>query len=540
MVVGQQDAGGGLVGGGGRHLQGGGRRMGAGGGGVLGLGQGQDQGEGRAFARGRCRVQFAPHQLGQVARDRQPQARAAIAPGDRAVGLDEAAEQGVLARRFEADARVAHRQAIGVLGGVLGLHPQHHRALGRELHRIAEQVDQDLLGAHRIAHHLALGGRIDLDLQRHLLLARGRDEQGGGLAGQVGQAERLGVDRQPAGFHPGDVQDVGQQVVQGDGRVLDDRDHLLLAGVEGGAGQHAGDPQHAVQGRADLVAHIGQELALGAVGGLGGVAGLGQQVGVAVAGGDVDQGRQPGVAAVVGGLAGIGLDLDDLAVGAQVAPGLLVGGDALGEQRLPHAEGVVLAGLERLQHAHADDVLGLFVAVLAQGGVVDGQQAQGLAVPHGHGHRVLAEHQAVGFLLGLGFQLGRLQLARGLGHLGGVAVVVGVGGLQQAERAAHADVAALVHDDEALEQVGGAARQGVADQVRRRGGPFDDQGVLVHHQRDRARHIERAAVLGADLLGERVALHQTHRRLVRLDDGDHQGVGFGVETVEYGLTRRVR
>jgi hypothetical protein len=43
-----------------------------------------------------------------------------------------------------------------------------------------------------------------------------------------------------------------------------------------GIGQGLGHADDAVQGRADLVAHIGQELALGAVGLLGRIAGVGQ------------------------------------------------------------------------------------------------------------------------------------------------------------------------------------------------------------------------------------------------------------------------
>ena len=75
-------------------------------------------------------------------------------------------------------------------------------------------------------------------------------------------------------------------------------DHVALVGAERGARQHAGDADHAVQRRADLVAHVGDEHALGGVGALGDVAGGLQLELQRLARGDVDGGadRPPGPA----------------------------------------------------------------------------------------------------------------------------------------------------------------------------------------------------------------------------------------------------
>ncbi|MNX80341.1 hypothetical protein D3C86_1119990 [compost metagenome] len=68
---------------------------------------------------------------------------------------------------------------------------------------------------------------------------------------------------------------------------MDQLQHFALLFIQVGAGQGLGHADDAVQGGADLMAHIGQELALGAVGGVGGVARFGQGLGVALQVGDV-------------------------------------------------------------------------------------------------------------------------------------------------------------------------------------------------------------------------------------------------------------
>jgi len=77
-------------------------------------------------------------------------------------------------------------------------------------------------------------------------------------------------------FDLGEVEDVVDDRQQGLGAAMDGSREVLLLGGELGAEQEIGHAQHAVHGRADLVAHIGKELTLGAAGFLGGILGGGE------------------------------------------------------------------------------------------------------------------------------------------------------------------------------------------------------------------------------------------------------------------------
>jgi hypothetical protein len=91
------------------------------------------------------------------------------------------------------------------------------------------------------------------------------------------QVERARLQPQLAGLDLGDVQEVGDQPLQRRARVADQAHHLGLVGVQRRAGQGVDDADDAVQRRADLVADIGQEVGLGAVGRLGRGLGLDQR-----------------------------------------------------------------------------------------------------------------------------------------------------------------------------------------------------------------------------------------------------------------------
>ncbi len=97
----------------------------------------------------------------------------------------------------------------------------------------------------------------------------------------------LGRRGQP-GLDARQVEDLAEKIVHRLGRAADQIHQLALFAREAGVGQHVGQAGHAVQGRADLVAHIGQELALGAAGGLGLGERRGQRLGVALQFGDVN------------------------------------------------------------------------------------------------------------------------------------------------------------------------------------------------------------------------------------------------------------
>ena len=87
------------------------------------------------------------------------------------------------------------------------------------------------------------------------------------------QIERLALQLQLAGFDLGEVEDVVDDREQRFAAGIDRLHVTVLLVVQRGFQQQAGHGDDAVHGRADLVAHVGQELRLGARGGFGGDAG---------------------------------------------------------------------------------------------------------------------------------------------------------------------------------------------------------------------------------------------------------------------------
>ena len=68
-----------------------------------------------------------------------------------------------------------------------------------------------------------------------------------------------------AGLDFGVIQDVVQDVQQGQRGLVDGAQHAGLCRVESGGLQDVHHAHHAVHGGADLVAHIGQKIGLGLV-----------------------------------------------------------------------------------------------------------------------------------------------------------------------------------------------------------------------------------------------------------------------------------
>ena len=93
------------------------------------------------------------HELDELPCDRQPQAGAAVAPGHRASTCENGWKEPVLVRR-DADAGVAHREGSGPgRAQRLNRDPPHDLALGRELHGVADQVQQHLAQPAGVALH---------------------------------------------------------------------------------------------------------------------------------------------------------------------------------------------------------------------------------------------------------------------------------------------------------------------------------------------------------------------------------------------------
>ena len=97
---------------------------------------------------------IAAHQLSQLAADRQPQTRAAVAPGGGFVALCKGAKDAGLGGGVQARPGVTHFKAQMAVGRTLG--KQRHAALFGELQRVGEVVGQDLTHAQSVAQDMAL------------------------------------------------------------------------------------------------------------------------------------------------------------------------------------------------------------------------------------------------------------------------------------------------------------------------------------------------------------------------------------------------
>ena len=134
-----------------------------------------------------------------------------------------------------------------------------------ELDRVGQQVVEDLLQALAVGVEHGRRALVDRDRQGQALLVGEGAEGGGHVGGQVGQGEgRRGQLHLPR-LHLGQVEDVadeGQQVGAGAVDAAGELD-LLVGEVAGRVvGQELGQDEQAVERRAQLVAHVGQELGL--------------------------------------------------------------------------------------------------------------------------------------------------------------------------------------------------------------------------------------------------------------------------------------
>src|SRR5262249_49580886 len=122
-----------------------------------------------------------PHQLDQVPTDREPETGPAVGARRRDVGLDERRADGGGLVRGDRDAGVADAEvqdAGARLRRVAGgrAHVEGDRADGRELHGVAQEVDQDLSEPYRVAPE-AVGKLLCHDAaEREPLLLRRRPD----------------------------------------------------------------------------------------------------------------------------------------------------------------------------------------------------------------------------------------------------------------------------------------------------------------------------------------------------------------------------
>ena len=188
-------------------------------------------------------------------------------PGDRVVGLLEGGEQPGQDLGGDADAAVLDFEAHPGASRVLGLDPraQDDASLPGELDSVAGVVEQGLLQPGGVADQGARARRAVDDegeaLGPGLVLDDGADvvQQGGEIDVAAFEGELAGLD---LGEVEDGVDDV-EQVLAGD---FDLGQPFALLGADPGAPDQVGHAGDGVERCPDLVAHVGEEGALGDIG----------------------------------------------------------------------------------------------------------------------------------------------------------------------------------------------------------------------------------------------------------------------------------
>ena len=245
------------------------------------------------------------HQVDQALADDQAEAGSAVDTRGRGVCLGERLEQ--LGRGFgrQADAGIAHGEGYFVVAArfaALADLDGDTAAFG-ELDRVADQVGQDLAQAHRIATHGEAHRWIDDHAEAQTLGGRAAFHQGRHRIDEVLQVDSDALEFELARLELGVVEDVVDDAQQLQRRLVRGRQVVALVGAQRRRAHQFEQRHDAVQRRADLVAHGGEELALGHRGGFGLLLG-GDQLALHRAQGfelAQDRGRHLGLAARRGG-----------------------------------------------------------------------------------------------------------------------------------------------------------------------------------------------------------------------------------------------
>ena len=224
--------------------------------------------------------------------ERKPQPRAFLRAHMGAFGLFERLAQPLQIVLGDADAAVGDRDGDA---HVAALDAQIDPAAARrELDGVGEQVDEDLLNRALVGEDVAAFARHRHG-ERDALAVGGDLHEAQRLAGDVLQIERLLAEIELAGLDLRHVENAVDEFEQMAARFVDQAGIFQIArrtdGPEHLVRHHFGEADDGVQGRAQLVAHIGEEARLGLVGLLGHVASVDQFALMGLALGDVARHR---------------------------------------------------------------------------------------------------------------------------------------------------------------------------------------------------------------------------------------------------------
>src|SRR5208283_2000692 len=246
----------------------------------------QDHGEAAPLAHLALDVQGAAVHFGEPLDEDQPQAGSLVMPGESRIELEERLEKSRLIGGADSDTGVPDSETDLTLDSVAHHIEPDLAALRRELHGVGEQVDQNLLETTLIRDEFA-DGTIHRERDGNLFL-QGRllDQAMRGLAHLL-YIDRSELELDLAALDLGDVEDIVDQGEQVSAAVLEIKDRAMLPGVQRTIHllvEALGNPQDAVERRAQLVTHVRQEFVLEPGGASQLVIGLGQLLGMATEG----------------------------------------------------------------------------------------------------------------------------------------------------------------------------------------------------------------------------------------------------------------
>ncbi len=243
---------------------------------AVGLKEGHAEPEERAAPQFRLHADLAAHEVDQALADHQAETGTAVDARGRGIGLGEGLEQAFGRGRGDAHAGVLHlEQHLAVRARLAALgHAHADVALLGELDGVADQIGQDLAQAHGIAAHGHAHRRIDLHRQRQSLVLRRLLHQAAHRIEHLAQIETDGLQFQLVRLDLGVVEDVVDDAQQLACRAVGCHHVVALVGTERRPQHDVQQGDDAVERRADLMAHGGQEFALGEHRGLGVLLGL--------------------------------------------------------------------------------------------------------------------------------------------------------------------------------------------------------------------------------------------------------------------------
>ena len=239
--------------------------------GSRGFGDGDGEMELGAVGGGGFDVDGAAHEFDQALADGESEAGTAETAGGGGVGLGERHEEAGDLFLGHADAGITDGKAeVGLSGdGMRALDIEDDLAVLGELDGVANEVEEDLPETAGVGADARGDVGVEVDDELDALLDGLLGEEVHDAFDDGVEVELLGEDLDLGGLDLGEVEDVLDDAHEGFAGGADGLNHFLLVGGEVGVEEerrHADDPVH---GGPDLVAHGGEELGFGAVGGLG-------------------------------------------------------------------------------------------------------------------------------------------------------------------------------------------------------------------------------------------------------------------------------